>query len=65
MPTYVYRCPKCEAEVELVQKITEQKAPDCPNPECMEAVMETVIQATSFALKGSGWAKDGYSGGRK
>jgi putative FmdB family regulatory protein len=61
MPTYVYRCPKCECETELVQTITDPYRPDCPNPECMEATMERVIQPAAFALKGSGWAKDGYS----
>lgn len=59
MPTYVYRCPACGKTEELVQKITEKQAPMCPDEEC-KTRMESVISATSFILKGSGWAKDGY-----
>lgn len=61
MPTYVYKCPKCNSEVELIQKITEKISPMCTNEEC-NCEMESVIGSTSFVLKGSGWAKDGYSG---
>lgn len=62
MPTYDYRCEACGQEVELVQKISEKEAPVCLNTSCSSygTEMETVIGATSFILKGSGWAKDGY-----
>jgi len=66
MPTYVYRCNGCGAELELVQKISEKQAPLCENPACeSEAEMETIIGKTSFVLKGTSWARDGYSGGKK
>jgi len=59
MPTYVYRCKSCGYQVELVQKISEMKAPQCDK--CSEEQpMETMLCATSFVLKGPGWAKDGY-----
>ncbi len=58
MPTYVYRCPACVHTVELVQSMSEKKAPQCSF--CGQE-METVLQPTGFALVGSGWAKDGYS----
>lgn len=61
MPTYVYRCENCKKQVELVQKISEKKEPTC---ECGYK-MVTVIAPSTFVLKGSGWAKDGYSGGAK
>lgn len=64
MPTYVYRCPTCGNEVEIVQKISEKAAPNCSKQAC-DVRMETVIVPSSFILKGQGWAKDGYSGGKK
>lgn len=58
MPTYVYQCKSCKHELELIQKITDESRPTCPK--CNELDMERVIQPSSFVLKGSGWAKDGY-----
>lgn len=65
MPTYVYRCPACKSEIELIQKISEKISPICfsDSHADKQIEMETVIGSTSFLLKGSGWAKDGYSGG--
>jgi putative FmdB family regulatory protein len=64
VPTYVYSCPKCKSTLELVQSINERKSPMCFEEDC-DVEMENVIQLTSFSLKGPGWAKDGYSGGKK
>lgn len=71
MPTYTYRCSSCAEEKEIVRKITDPAiAPVCDN--CVDPatadedgcgtglVMERIITTTSFILKGSGWAKDGY-----
>jgi putative FmdB family regulatory protein len=64
MPTYVYQCPKCGRRAELEQSMTNRTAPMCCEESC-NVEMETVIGVTSFVLKGSGWARDGYSGGRR
>lgn len=65
MPTYVYRCWKCENRVEVVRKITaEEVVPECKECTDLEPLgpvsMERVYESTSFILKGSCWAKDGY-----
>lgn len=67
MPTYAYRCLNCGKEVELLQKISDRVRPPCDVPTCpgRGAEMEPVLGSPSFILKGSGWAKDGYSGGGK
>jgi len=65
MPTYVYECSNCKQRIELVQKITEKTAPLCMDERCSLREMDTVIVPFTFVLKGSGWAKDGYSGGKK
>lgn len=56
MPTYQYECKKCSRQVELVQRISEKKS-----PECCEQPMESVLGAPAFILKGNCWAKDGYT----
>ena len=62
MPIYQYECPKCGLSVELVQSFKEKKAPLCMEVGCDgNQEMETVIGKTSFILKGSSWARDGYS----
>lgn len=61
MPTYVYACPKCKAEIELVQRQPDE--PMCCSDDCNGSIrMEQVIVTTSFVLKGKRWARDGYSG---
>jgi putative FmdB family regulatory protein len=66
MPIYEYRCPLCEREVEKLQRMSE------PPPKCDgvgsddeklhdPVPMKKIVSASSFALKGGGWAKDGYS----
>lgn len=67
MPTYDYKCPVCGSEVQLIQKISEKIAPMCISDSCSneKIEMQTIIAPSTFVLKGSGWARDGYSGGKK
>ena len=58
MPIYEYRCKGCKKEFELLQKITDEPLATCPK--CGKQVKRLISQ-TSFALKGGGWYKDGYS----
>lgn len=57
MPTYEYKCPKCGAVFELIQKINERTHPE----HCEGVKAEIQLGAPGFVLKGGGWAKDGYS----
>ena len=64
-PLYEYACPKCKKVVEIQQKISDRHvAPMCCEEGC-SIDMELVVSKSSFALKGSGWAKDGYKGEKK
>jgi len=58
MPIYAYRCLKCAAEPEFIQKMS-----DPPMTECESCGGELVRKVTSaaFHLKGGGWYKDGYA----
>lgn len=66
MPTYVFECPKCSAQIELIQsfKEHEQIAPICAAEGCDgQQSMRTVIQPSAVVLKGSGWTPK-YHGGK-
>lgn len=67
MPTYVFECDMCGTQEEEVMSFDEfhktRLIKKCKTGD--GGVMKTVIQSTSFSLKGSGWAKDGYSGGKR
>lgn len=57
MPLYDLYCANCNYEQEIILKLDAEE-PSCP--ECGEK-MKKAVSATTFILKGSGWAKDGYS----
>lgn len=56
MPVYKYVCRSCEVREDAIQRMDE------PPPLCKKckAPMEKSLGKTSFALRGSGWFKDGY-----
>lgn len=60
MPIYTYRCSKCKAEVEELQKYDDPAPEECP--ECgARDTLSRELGVSNFQLKGGGWAKDGYS----
>ena len=63
MPIYEYRCEKCDTQFERLLSHRERDAPQpCSNEKCGGQHAKKMISQTSFALKGGGWASDGYSG---
>jgi predicted nucleic acid-binding Zn ribbon protein len=79
MPTYEYECDeghvfegiqgiKDKPLIKCTVKICECKPGECDNgtdgpPITCNAPCKRLISSTSFVLKGSGWAKDGYGTG--
>jgi len=63
VPLYEYRCSTCGHGVETLQK-HDDPAPVCgPCDEVLPSeapYMTRQVSVTSFALKGTGWAKDNY-----
>lgn len=57
MPTYPYRCLKCEHRFEQSQRITDEPLKECP---MCKGELTREIARTAFLLQGSGWYKDGY-----
>jgi putative FmdB family regulatory protein len=61
---YEYECLTCHETVEAKQSVKDspKRLLFCPGCGKVRAVKK-LISKTSFILKGSGWAKDGYNGG--
>lgn len=60
MPIYEYQCQACGNHTELLQKISEPPATQCPH--CQQPTLQKKISATSFQLKGNGWYVTDFRG---
>ena len=58
MPIYEYVCEKCGAQIEVMQKITDEPLKKCQH---CRGKLEKIFSRTSFQLKGSGWYMTDYS----
>lgn len=60
MPTYDYRCDRCNCETEVEQSIKDPPLTKCPH--CGEDELRRLISSSSgsgFVLNGDGWFKKG------
>ena len=63
MPIYEYKCAECKAISEFMVNLRDVDfKPSCKKCESKNVVR--LISRSSFALKGGGWYKDGYSKGK-
>lgn len=53
MPIYEYQCQQCGEHCELLQKISDAPATECPS--CHKDGLKKLVSAAGFQLKGSGW----------
>ena len=66
MPVYTYRCEKGHKS-EVFQRITDEPIRKCraivrdSGLRCGYPCKKQISEGTSFALKGGGWADEGYS----
>jgi putative FmdB family regulatory protein len=58
VPIYEYKCMKCQAEFEAMQKFSDSPVKKCPS--CGGGV-KRLISRSSFQLKGSGWYLTDYA----
>jgi len=64
MPIYEYVCQACGTEKELMQRISEPPATDCPD--CGQPALTKQVSAAGFRLNGGGWYETDFkSGGKK
>ena len=54
MPIYIYECPSCECELEILQSVKEHEDKTMSCPKCGRD-MEPVLGPTTFILRGVGW----------
>ncbi|WP_019217047.1 FmdB family zinc ribbon protein [Legionella tunisiensis] len=53
MPIYEYECTSCHHQFDLMQKISDTPAKQCPR--CLENTAVRLVSAAGFQLKGTGW----------
>lgn len=58
MPTYTYKCTKCNIEKDYWHAINDPK-PVCES--CNEDTLKQIISPTNFILQGEGWYKTDYN----
>lgn len=65
MPTYSYKCKKCEHILEAFQGINDAPLQNCPKCDAQHGLEKMLFSAPGFALKGSGWYKTDYAKNKK
>ena len=63
MPIYEYVCKACGAESEIMQKLSEPPARQCPV--CHKKKLQKNISAAGFRLSGGGWYETDFKSGNK
>lgn len=64
MPIYAYRCSECGTSKDILQKLSDPPATECPA--CGKPGLVKQVTAAGFQLKGSGWyATDFKNNGAK
>lgn len=63
MPIYEYVCKACGAESEILQKVSDPPAKECPA--CHKKKLVKTISAAGFRLSGGGWYETDFKSGSK
>lgn len=61
MPMYAYRCARCSAEEEHIERFSDPPKATC---DACGGPLARVLTPAAFHLKGGGWYKDGYGSTR-
>jgi putative FmdB family regulatory protein len=63
MPFYEYVCEECGRATELLQRISDPPATECPH--CHASRLVKQVSAAGFRLKGGGWYETDFKSGGK
>jgi putative FmdB family regulatory protein len=63
MPIYEYSCQACGKQTEILQKLSDPPATDCPA--CGKPALSKAISAAGFRLAGGGWYETDFKTGSK
>jgi len=61
MPTYTYKCRKCEKEFEIQQSIKADALTVCPDENCGGEIYRKISKNVAFDFKGSGFYLTDYA----
>ena len=60
MPTYEYKCHKCEKVFEVFQKMSDKSLTSCADKKCDGKVRRLIGKGAGFIFKGSGFYTTDY-----
>ena len=60
MPTYEYRCEKCNKVFDVFQKMSDKFLSECPDKKCRGKVTRLIGTGAGFIFKGSGFYATDY-----
>lgn len=60
MPTYEYKCDKCNNIFEIFQNINAEPMEKCPDNSCDGEITKLISKGSGFVLKGSGFYQTDY-----
>lgn len=63
MPIYDFQCSNCGHQQELLRKISEPAATQCPA--CKQDTFTKQLSAPAFQLNGTGWYATDFKGDKK
>lgn len=63
MPIYEYQCEACDHKMEKLQKLSDEPLKVCPI--CNEPMLNKLVSAAGFRLKGGGWYETDFKTGNK
>ena len=63
MPIYEYQCEACDHKMEKLQKLSDEPLKVCPI--CNEPMLNKLVSAAGFRLKGGGWYETDFKTGKK
>lgn len=63
MPIYEYECNACGHRHEIIQKLSDAPARDCP--ECGRPDLRKLVSAPGFRLGGGGWYETDFKNGNR
>ncbi len=63
MPIYEYQCETCDHKMEKLQKLSDEPLKVCPI--CNEPMLNKLVSAAGFRLKGGGWYETDFKTGKK
>lgn len=63
MPIYEYSCEKCGHQTEIMHRISDPPATECPA--CHEQSLVKQVSAAGFRLKGGGWYETDFKSSGK